>query len=390
MQKPIYLDYNATTPLDSRVFELMLPFFRDQFGNSASSQHPWGWVAQKATEKARGQVAQLLNTEASEIYFTSGATEGNNWVLQSLFNQFSGNPNEFHILSTKVEHNSILKTLEHLQKLGADIEYVPVNKWGQVEISEIQKRLKPQTRLLSFMWANNEVGSLNPIQEIGELAYREKIYFHSDATAAVGKLAIDLNKTHVDFLTLSAHKIYGPKGVGAVYIRSKDPRIELEPLIHGGGQEKGFRSGTVNTPGVVGFGAACEICRLEMNTETSRTENLRTQFWSNLQQEMPHANLNGHPENRACNNLSITFKGTALDEALPHLMRLGFSMGSACHSGSGKGSHVLKAMGLSDADTASTIRLSLGRYTTPEELSETLILLKKAFSTKPIDINITQ
>ncbi len=379
--QPIYLDYNATTPMDPRVLEAMLPFFTEHFGNPASSQHLWGWTAARAIEKARHQVAGLISAKPTEIYFNSGATEGNNWVFQSLFHQWqeTGKNGKFHVLSSPVEHSSVLKTLDHLKKLGADIEYVPVNSYGQVEVSEVKKRLTSDTRLMSFIWANNEVGSLNPINELCELAHENKIYFHSDATQAVGKIKVDLEVSKVDFLTLSAHKIYGPKGSGAVFVRSKNPRIELQPLIWGGGQEKGARSGTVNVPGVVGLGSACEICHQELNEPTHPLLSLRNDFLKDLMNEIPGIKLNGHPENRVFTNLSLTMHGKRVEEALPLLMRLGFSTGSACSSGTLKGSYVLKAMGLSEQEMASTIRLSVGRSTTSNELKEALELLKKAF-----------
>ncbi len=386
---PIYLDYNATTPLDPRVLEIMLPYFTEHFGNPASSQHLWGWSAARAVEKARQQVAGLLSAQSSEIFFTSGATEGNNWVLQSLFHQWqeAGSQGKFHILSSAVEHSSVLKTLEYLKKLGAEVEYVPVNSFAQVEVSEVKKRIQTDTRLMSFIWANNEVGSLNPINELGELAHNHKIYFHSDATQAVGKIKVNLEVSKVDFLTLSAHKIYGPKGSGALYIRSKNPRVELHPLIWGGGQEKGFRSGTVNVPGVVGLGSACELCQHELAQPTHPLMELRNEFLKALINEIPDTKLNGHTTERVFTNLSLTFKGTRLEEVLASLMRLGFSTGSACHSGSMNGSYVLKAMGLSESEMASTIRLSIGRFTTGEELTETLQLLKKAFANSQITIN---
>ena len=386
---PIYLDYNATTPLDPRILEVMLPYFTEHFGNPASSQHLWGWSATRAVEKARQQVAGLLSAKPTEIFFTSGATEGNNWVLQSLFHhwQESGANGKFHILSSNVEHSSVLKTLEYLNKLGAEVEYVPVNSFGQVELSEVQKRLQKDTRLMSFIWANNEVGSLNPIKELAQLAHNHQIYFHSDATQAIGKIKVNLEESLVDFVTLSAHKIYGPKGSGALYIRSKNPRIELQPLILGGGQEKGLRSGTVNVPGVVGLGLACEFCEQELEQTSQPLHELRNEFLKTLLLEIPGTKLNGHPTNRVFSNLSLTFNGRRLEEALPFLMRLGFSTGSACHSGTASGSYVLKAMGLSEDEIASTIRLSLGRFTTTEELKEALQLLKKAFSPSHITLN---
>ena len=379
---PIYLDYNATTPLDPRVLEVMLPYFQQHFGNAASAQHPWGWTASRAVEKARQQVAGLLSAKPSEIFFTSGATEGNNWVFQSLFKQWQDSAvgGSFHILSSCVEHSSVLKNLEALKKRGAFVEFVPVNSYGQVDVAEVKKRIRPDTRLMSFIWANNEIGSLNPMKDLGELAHNHKIYFHSDATQAVGKIKVSLEETKVDFLTLSAHKIYGPKGSGALYIRSADPRIELDPLILGGGQEKGLRSGTVNVPAVVGLGSACELCRLEMDHSLIRISKMRDDFVKNLIEEIPETYLNGHPTDRVYSNISLTMATKTVADALPLLMRLGFSTGSACHSGTMAGSYVLKSIGLSPEQIASTLRLSIGRFTTEAELSEALILLKKAFA----------
>ena len=360
----------------------MLPFFTQHFGNAASSQHPWGWTASRAVEKARQQVAGLLSAKPSEIFFTSGATEGNNWVLQSLFKQWqdSGSAGSFHILSSAVEHSSVLKTLEVLKKQGADVEFVPVNAFGQVEILEVKKRIQSNTRLMSFIWANNEIGSLNPMADLGELAHQNKIYFHSDATQAAGKIKVNLEVTKVDFVTLSAHKIYGPKGSGALYIRSQNPRIELDPFIFGGGQERGFRSGTVNVPGVVGLGLACELCQQEMNQDSTRLQKLRDDFLKSLQEKLPGTTLNGHPTDRVYSNLSLTMNTKTIDQALPLLMRLGFSTGSACTSGSMTGSYVLKSIGLSADQIASTLRLSMGRFTTESELREALELLTKAFA----------
>lgn len=380
--KPIYLDYNATTPLDPRVLEKMLPYFTEHFGNSVSSQHMWGWSAQRAVDKARSQVAQLLGAQAQEIFFNSGATEGNNHVLKVLFEQHcqTEKPDQFHILSSPVEHSSVMKTLEYLSGRGAPVEFVPVNVYGQVEVAEVQKRIRPSTKLMSFIWANNEVGSLNPIQELALLAHQNKIYFHSDATQAVGKIPVNLRETLVDFVTLSAHKIYGPKGVGALFVRAKEPKADLSPLLHGGGHEKGLRSGTVNVPGVVGLGAACELCHQHMAEEGSRLGALRDQFLKDLFLEIPDLRLNGHPSQRTYSNMNITFTGRSLDQALPHLMQLGFSTGSACHSGAKGNSHVLAAMGMSEKDISATLRLSMGRFTTAEELTACVGLLKKAFA----------
>lgn len=374
--KPIYLDYNATTPLDPRTLDIMLPYLQQHFGNSVSSQHAWGWTAQGAIEKARGQIANLIGSKPKEIFFTSGATESNNWVLQSMFKP------GVHILTSAVEHSSIMATAEYLKGLGADIETVPVNKYGQVEIEEVAKRIRPDTALMSFMWVNNEVGSVNPIPELCALAKQKGILFHSDATQALDKFEINLSQTPIDFLTLSSHKMYGPKGIGALFIRSP---LALRPLIHGGSQERGFRAGTLSVSNAVGFGHACEITSKEMNIENTRMAALRESFVKELTAEIPGIQFNGHPTQRSCTNFSLTFPTSDLDHAAPHLMKIGFSSGSACHSGSGIGSHVLKAMGLTTQEINRTIRLSVGRFTTYEELHETVSILKKAFA--PIEIH---
>jgi cysteine desulfurase len=381
-QKQIYLDYNATTPLDPRVLEAMLPYMKEHFGNAASSQHAWGWAAQKGLEKARSQAAQLLCAQGKEIFFTSGATESNNWVFQGLYHQHLENKSDkkFHVLTSAAEHSSVLAPAEFLAKIGAEVEFVPVNKWGQVEVEDVAKRIRPETKLMSFMWVNNEVGSINPIPELARLAREKEILFHTDATQAVGKLKIDLYTVPVDLLTFSAHKIYGPKGMGALYVRSsKDRRIELPALIKGGAQERGYRAGTVNVSAAVGFGRACEICFLEMASEMNQMYFLQDRFMQNLTKEVPGIRMNGHPTQRVCTNLNLTFSDLDLEKAASYLVRLGFSSGSACHSGSTQGSHVLTAMGFNPMEISQTIRLSVGRLTTAEELSEAVSIFKNAF-----------
>ncbi|MBX2987109.1 MAG: cysteine desulfurase [Bdellovibrionaceae bacterium] len=382
----IYLDYNATTPLDPRVFDVMKPYFLEHFGNPASGQHAWGWTAEAAVTKARDQVAALLGAQVHEVYFTSGATEGNNWALFGLFHQIRAeNPGApIHVLTSAVEHSSVMNAARALRELGAEVDFLPVNSLGQVEPDTVARALKPHTRLLSFIWVNNEIGSVNPIHEIGRLAKNNQIYFHTDATQAVGKVAVDVDAAGVDMLTLSGHKIYGPKGVGAFYLRERRPHVTIKPLFFGGGHEKGLRSGTVNVPGVAGLGAACEILRHEMREENERVTGLRERLWSRLQAALPALRLNGPEHERSPINLSLTLPGRPVDRALPKLQKLGFSTGSACSAGRVSVSHVLSGLGLSEADAACTLRLSLGRWTTAEEVDRAAEILISAFGSDRI------
>lgn len=384
----IYLDYNATTPLDPRVFEAMKPYFLENFGNSASGQHSWGWTAEAAVTKARAQVASLIHAKPQEIYFTSGSTEGNNWAFFGLFHQLRiENPGApIHILTSAVEHSSVLRSAEALAAMGAEVEVLPVNEFGQVDPEKVRLALKPHTRLMSFIWTNNEIGSVNPMAELAQIAKDHKVYFHSDATQAAGKSLVDLQKIGVDLLTLSGHKIYGPKGVGACYIRSQNPRVTLQPLLYGGGHERGLRSGTVNVPGVVGLGAACEIASKELTVEEQRTSALRDLIWTRLKSEFPTAIRNGHPTERSPINMSVTLPGCFLDEALPRLQKLGFSSGSACSAGRISRSHVLAAIGKNEEEASCTLRLSVGRMTTEGEVLRAVEMISNAFKSHHVTL----
>lgn len=381
--KGIYLDYNATTPVAPEVFEAMTPYFQQHYGNPASSSHAWGWMAENAVLKARTQVAKLLNCSAQEITFTSGATESNNLAILGLIKQLQGShqgsPQAIHILTSVAEHKSVSESFKAAKALGVEVDFLPVNEYGQVRPETVLQALKPHTRLMSFMWVNNEVGSFNPISALAQIAQEKKIYFHCDATQAVGKIPVDLRATHIDLLSLSAHKMYGPKGVGALYVRHSQPKVQLQPLIYGGGQERGLRSGTLNVPGIVGLGKAAELCELLLPTEHDRLTKMRAQFWKSLQEQLPSVKLNGHPSERAANNINIQLpKSLAL--TLSKLQSLAFSAGSACGSGSTSLSPVLKGMGLSDDAIERSVRISFGRYTLPEELEETVKILKNVFS----------
>ncbi len=371
MQKIIYLDYNSTTPLDPRALEAMLPYYKENFGNPAS-QHPHGWKASEAVTRAREQVAHLLSCKPSEIIFTSGATESNNWALTGLFEKFKEtSPQEdFHVLSSRAEHKSVLKTLEHLEKWGAKVDLLPVNSYGQLEVKTVQKALRPTTRLLTTVAINNELGTINPIAELGALAKSAKVYFHCDATQGAGKIPLSVNELGVDLLSLSSHKFYGPQGVGALYIRSQNPKVQLTPLLLGGGQEKGLRSTTLNVAGIVGFGVAAELAQKEMATEVPRIAALRDLLFNLVQQNQPSARFNGHPTERSCNTLSLTLPGVSSDALIARTVSLCMSQGSACQSGNVQSSHILASIGMSEQDAHSTVRVSLGRFTTEDEVRE--------------------
>ncbi|MBV2168903.1 MAG: cysteine desulfurase [Bdellovibrio sp.] len=379
--KAIYLDYNATTPVDPQVFQAMEPYFKEHFGNPASAGHRWGWVAESAVTKARAQVASAIGAKSSEITFTGGATESNNWVLFGLISKIrEENPYEpIHFITSCVEHSSIMKAMGAVQKMGVEVDFLPVNRYGQVEIETLRKALKPHTKLMSFIWVNNEIGTINPIPEIARLAKEAKIYLHTDATQAVGKIPVDVTEMGIDLMSFSAHKIYGPKGTGALYMRSKDPKVQINPLIYGGGQERGLRSGTLNVPAIAGFGVAAEICQKNLPLENQRMTELRNFLWSHLQAAIPGIRLNGHPTERAPNNLNITLPGHKTEMLIPRLQKMGVSTGSACGTGAMVISHVLTGIGLTSEEAQCSLRLSLGRWTTQEELTQAVEILKGAW-----------
>lgn len=381
MINDIYLDYNATTPVDPEVFQAMEPYFKNHFGNSASAGHHWGWAAENAVNKARTQVASLIEAKPTEIVFTGGATESNNWVVFGLIAKIrEENPDEpIHFLTSCIEHSSIMKCFNVAKKMGVEVDFLPVNSSGTVDIETVRGAIKPHTKLMSFIWVNNEIGSINPMKELGQLAKEKKIYLHTDATQAVGKIPVNMNEIGVDLMSFSGHKIYGPKGVGALYLRGKDPKVQINPLIFGGGQERGLRSGTLNVPGIVGLGKAAEICQTKLSTEMSRLTELRNLFWTSLQEEIPGVRLNGSATLRAPNNLNVTLPGVKTERMLPGLQRLGVSTGSACGTGAMVISHVLQGLGLSTDEIQCSLRLSMGRWTTETDIKEATSILKKAF-----------
>ncbi len=379
MQKTIYLDYNSTTPVDPRVIDSMLPYFKEEIGNPSNTSHALGWAANTAVHQASQKVASLLNCNPQDVVWNAGATEGNNSVVFGLIRKLkSENPNEpIHFITSNVEHWCVLNSFsaaEEFEKIA--VTYVAANSEGLVTLDEVKKHIRPETKLVSLIWVNNEIGAVNPIHEIATYCHENKIYFHSDATQAVGKIEVDLQKTPVHFLTFSAHKFCGPKGVGALIIRKG---FDIEPYIYGGGQQNNRRSGTLNVPGIVGAGKAAEICATEMKTESARTRELIKNFWTALKEALPSVKLNGPAiEQRSPANLSLVMP-KMIDLVRPSLLQLAFSQGSACQAGEADTSHVLKAIGLAEAQAYCTIRLSIGRFTTQDEMDLALKMLISTF-----------
>jgi cysteine desulfurase len=376
MKKPIYLDYNATTPLDPRVFESMLPYFREEFGNSVSAAHSYGWNAEKAVEDARQQVADLLHCQAHEVFFTAGATESNNWVIRGLIDRLrrESPTQKIEFISSPIEHSSVIRSLRWAETQGVKVRFIDVNPKGELNLSQLKSAINENTRLMTFMWINNEIGVINPMKELAEIARGHKIYLHSDATQAIGKVPVDLKAIPIDLVSFSAHKIYGPKGIGALVIRSRDPKVQIDPLMYGGGHERGLRSGTVNVPSVVGLGTACKIISKNLTTESEKLLSLQKYFWDKLRSAFPEAHLNG-PEIglRAPNNLNVTFQNQKVPASF---VDLAVSRGSACLSGLTSVSPVLKAIGVSENHADKTLRMSFGRWTTKEEIDQAVNLLR--------------
>lgn len=363
---PIYLDNNATTPMDPRVLESMLPFFTKHFGNAASHSHTFGWEAEAAVAYAREQVANLINAEPNEIVFTSGATESDNLALKGVFEMYASKGN--HIITVATEHKAVLDSCDHLEKLGADITYLDVNKEGIIDLKELERAIKPETILIAVMYANNETGAIQPVKEIGKIAKKHGILFFSDATQAVGKIPVNVTEDNIDLMSFSAHKIYGPKGTGALYVRRKNPRVRLTAQIDGGGHEKNMRSGTLNVPGIVGFGKACELCKIEMQKDADRLKILRDKLESALL-KFKNVSVNGNIRQRLPNVSNMSFQKMNSAEMMSQLSKnIALSSGSACTSATLSPSFVLKAMGLSDEMALASLRFGLGRFTTEEEI----------------------
>jgi cysteine desulfurase len=366
LQLPIYLDYNATTPCDTRVVDTMLPYFNKYFGNAASKTHSFGWQAEEAVEYGREQVAALIGAEPNEIVFTSGATEAINLALKGVIEAYASKGN--HIITSNIEHRAVLDTCKHLEKQGADITYLHANPEGLVTAQQIEQAIRSNTVLIAIMAANNETGTVLPIGEIGLVAKRHNVLFFTDATQAVGKIAVNVTNQHIDIMAFSSHKLYGPKGVGALYVRRRNPRVKLVAQIDGGGHEKGMRSGTLNVSGIVGFGKACEICKDDLEKDALNISRLRDKLEYALL-NVGDVYINGSKTHRLPNTTNLSFKnvdGQALMRGLNKEIAL--SSGSACTSASLEPSYVLKALGLDDELAHSSIRFSLGRFTTEEEI----------------------
>lgn len=370
----IYLDYNATTPCDPQVVETMLPYFTQKFGNAASKTHPYGWIADEAVEQARKQVAQLVGASEQEIIFTSGSTEGCNLALKGVYELYTVKGN--HIITCSTEHKAVLDTCRQLEQRGASVTYLPVDSDGLVDLLELEAAIRPETVLIAIMYANNETGVLQPIKAIGAIAKRHKVLFFSDATQAVGKIPVDVQDDGIDILALSAHKIYGPKGVGALYIRRRSPRVSLKAQMDGGGHERGFRSGTLNVPAIAGLGMACKLCGNGMMEEQERLGKLRDKLEAALT-ALDSVGVNGSRTERMTHVSNLSFTKVKAERLISVLnSEVAFSVGSACTSASREPSHVLEAMGLDDAALAGAIRFSLGRFTTEAEIDEAIELIK--------------
>lgn len=386
MNFPVYLDYNATTPCDERVVEAMLPFFTKHFGNAASRSHPFGWEAEEGVELAREQLAKLVGAEPKEIIFTSGATESDNLALKGIMEAYSTKGN--HIITVGTEHKAVLDTCRHLEKEGAEVTYLGVKPDGRIDMAELENAIKPSTVVIAVMYANNETGVIQPVKEIGAIAKKHGVLFFSDATQAVGKIPVNVISDDIDVMSFSAHKMYGPKGVGALYMRRKNPRVRIAAQIDGGGHERGVRSGTLNVPGIVGFGKACEIAGNEMKRESERLNILRNKFEKQIL-AIGETQVNGSSSDRLPHVSNISFgyiDGNALMIALNKTIAV--SSGSACTSASPEPSHVLKALGLSDEQAHSSLRFSLGRKTTEEEIDYAVELVTKTVKNLRETINI--
>ena len=378
-RKTVYLDYHATTPMDPRCLEAVLPYFSEEFGNTHSSTHEYGWRAEQAVRTAREQVAQLLGAEEQEVIFTSGATESNNLALLGVAraNRSRGT----HIISVETEHKSVLDVLKRLEKEGFEVSLLRPDSCGRISVESVAKVLRPDTILLSVMAANNEIGTIHPIKEIGALAKEREIYFFSDITQAVGKFPITVQEFGLDLCSLSAHKIYGPKGVGALYVRRRDPRVALEPLFHGGGHERGYRPGTLNVSGIVGMGRACQLLQEEGEEERKKLFSLRERLYQGILDVVPDVEVNGHPEHRLCNNLNIFIPGIPGELLALNLRELAISSSSACSSADSVPSHVLQAIGRNPEEARACFRFSVGRFTTEEEVHFAIETVKKAVTT---------
>jgi len=366
MKTPIYLDNHATTRMDPRVLDVMLPYFTELYGNAASRNHEFGWAAEQAVDKARKQIAELIGATAKEIIFTSGATESNNLAIKGVAEMYAEKGN--HIITAATEHKAVLDTCKKLEKNGCRVTYLPVMGDGLVDLDMLRESITDKTILVSIMYANNEIGVIQPIAEIGKICRERGVLFHTDAVQAVGKVPVDVNRDHIDIMSITGHKLYGPKGVGALYVRRKGPRVQITAQMDGGGHERGMRSGTLNVPGIAGLGAACELARLEMPEESKRMAYLRDRLRSKLEAGLDEVFINGSMEHRLPGNLNMSFLYVEGESLLMGINDVAVSSGSACTSATLEPSYVLKALGLGDDLAHSSIRFGIGRFTTEEEI----------------------
>jgi cysteine desulfurase len=366
MKTPIYLDNHATTQMDPRVLDAMLPYFTEYFGNAASRNHEFGWVAEQAVEKARKQIADLIGATPREIIFTSGATESDNLAIKGIAEMYAEKGN--HIITAATEHKAVLDTCKKLEKLGYRVTYLPVQGDGLIDLDMLRESITNKTILVTVMYANNEIGVIQPVAEIGKICREKGVLFHTDGVQAIGKVPVDVNKDHIDLMSITAHKLYGPKGVGALYVRRKNPRVQLTAQMDGGGHERGMRSGTLNVPGIVGLGEACAICQREMSEETKRLRYLRDKLKSKLEEGLDEIYLNGSWEHRLPHSLNLSFAYVEGESLLMGINDVAVSSGSACTSATLEPSYVLKALGLGDDIAHSSIRFGIGRFNTEEEI----------------------
>ncbi len=370
LKLPIYLDNNATTPMDPRVLEAMTPYFLQHFGNAASRNHPFGWEAEEAVDYAREQVAKLIGADPKEIIFTSGATEADNLGIKGVYEMYASKGN--HIITATTEHKAVLDTCKHVEKSGGEVTYLQVQPDGLIDLKELEAAIKPTTILIAIMYANNEIGVVMPIKEISAIARKHGVLLFTDGTQAVGKIPVDVNADGIDLMAFTAHKMYGPKGVGALYVRRKNPRVKVTAQIDGGGHERGMRSGTLNVPGIVGFGKACEICMLDMEEDNKRISKMRDHLQTELM-KLEEAYVNGSSEHRLPHVANISFKHVEGEGLLMGFNKnIALSSGSACTSASLEPSYVLKALGLGDDLAHSSLRFGLSRFTTEEEIDYTI------------------
>ncbi|HLK65789.1 MAG TPA: aminotransferase class V-fold PLP-dependent enzyme [Bryobacteraceae bacterium] len=368
MQKPVYLDYHATTPVDPRVLDQMLPFFGPKFGNSASRSHSFGWDAEKAVDLARKRVANLAGCTPREIVFTSGATESNNLAIKGVIETARSAGLTGSIVTVATEHRAVLDPVKRLQRMGFRAIILPVRSDGILELDRLGDAIQPDTLLVSVMYANNEIGAIQPIARIGALCHERRVLFHCDAAQAFGKIPIHVERDHIDLMSISAHKIYGPKGAGALYVRRRNPRVQVAAEMDGGGHEFGMRSGTLNVPGIVGLGAASELCASQMDYDAESQRTLRDRLLSLLEAQLPGLRVNGSMEHRLPNNLNLSFAGVSASALLTSMPDVALSSGSACSSATPEPSHVLRALGLSEEVSHSSLRFGLGRFTDIEEI----------------------